>query len=203
MRSRLWHVGGMTAAPSSPFQRWRLRYGDEVFGPFDRAELETLLADGRLDRDSLLAEEGGGENWRRAGEIPELSDLFASTLLPAKAKPPRVRRRARQPDTTYLHVVYALYLAEFFTLLTALVGVIVAYVKRGEAAGTWQATHYDWQIRTFWWWLLFVVIGVVTQLIGVGFIILFLAGAWFLYRIAKGWLRLSQLRAIENPSDFF
>ena len=192
----------MTAAQSSPSQRWRLRYGDAVFGPFDRSELEALLAEGRLDRDSLLVEEGRGEDWRRAREIPELADMFASALVPAKAKPPRVRR-ANRPDTTYLHVIYALYLAEFFTLLTALVGVIVAYVKRGEAAGTWQATHYEWQIRTFWWWLLFVVIGVVTQLIGVGFIILFLAGAWFLYRIAKGWLRLSQLRAIETPSDFF
>ena len=142
----------MTEAPPPPppdSPRWRLKFGDQVFGPFDRVELEALQAEGRFSRISLLAEENRGDDWRPAGEIPELAPLFERPSVPVKAKPPRVRPGQGAPDNTMLHAVYALYAAQFVTGVTALIGVVIAYVKRGEAAGTWQATHYDWQIRTF------------------------------------------------------
>ena len=70
-------------------KRWRLKYGDQVFGPFDRAELEALLSEGRLNRSSLLAAEGEGEAWSEAGDIAELADLFASASSSARSKGPK------------------------------------------------------------------------------------------------------------------
>jgi uncharacterized membrane protein len=184
--------------PPPPGQRWRLKYGDQIFGPFDRDELKALLAEGRLDRRSLLAEEGYGESWRPAGDILELQSLFAGAA-PVRAKPPRVPIPG-QPDVGVLHLIYALYAASFFFGFTVLIGVVVAYVKRDQAGGTWQESHYDWVIRTFWWMLAFMVVGGITTWILIGFVILFAGGVWFIWRIVKGWLRLSQLRAIENPT---
>ena len=87
-------------------------------------------------------------------------------------------------------VVYALYTASLVTGITMIVGLVIAYIKRAAAAGTWLESHYRWQIRTFWWGLLWWTIGFITTLILVGFAILFAATIWFVYRIAKGWLAL-------------
>jgi len=61
-------------------------------------------------------------------------------------------------------------------VIAGIVGVIVAYVKRGEAQGTWVASHFDWLIATFWWSLLWslivVVVGGILILVLVGFIII-------------------------------
>lgn len=99
-----------------------------------------------------------------------------------------------------LHFVYALYAAAVINGLTAVVGVIIAYLKRPEAEDTWLASHYVWQIRTFWWAVLFMAIGAVTTFVMIGFVVMFAAGIWFIYRIVKGWLRLGQMRAVENPT---
>ena len=181
-------------------RRWRLKYGDQVFGPFDWAELEALLAEGRLARSTLLAAEGAGEAWAEAGDVPELADLFTSGAVPIKAKPPKIV--ADQPDPLWLHLVYALYAASVVNGFTAIVGVAIAYFKRDDAVGTWQESHYEWQMRTFWFGLLWIVIGVATTFILIGFLILAVAVVWLIYRIVKGWVRLSQLRAIEDPAAF-
>lgn len=181
-------------------KRWRLKYGDQVFGPFDRAELEALLSEGRLNRSSLLAAEGEGEVWLEAGDIAELADLFASATVPSKAKPPKIF--ADQPDPLWLHLVYALYAASVINGLTAIVGVAIAYFKRDDAIGTWQESHYDWQMRTFWFGLLLFAIGFATTFILIGFLILAAAMVWLICRIVKGWVRLGQLRAIDDPTAF-
>ena len=87
-------------------------------------------------------------------------------------------------------LVYALYTASILMGITLIGGVVVAYLKRDDAAGTWLESHYRWQIRTFWWSLLWGAIGLVTTLILVGFVVLFAAVVWFIYRVAKGWLAL-------------
>ncbi|MCG3189581.1 MAG: hypothetical protein LKCHEGNO_02049 [Burkholderiaceae bacterium] len=81
----------------------------------------------------------------------------------------------------------------------SIIAVIINYVKRGAVRGTWLDSHFGWQIRTFWYALLWaVVVAVVSApltLVIVGFgtwvIGLFLLGLWAIYRIARGWLRLS------------
>jgi uncharacterized membrane protein len=97
---------------------------------------------------------------------------------------------------TVATVVYALQAAGFFLGITWIAAVIVDYVKREDAVGTWLESHYRWQIRTFWWGLLWGVIGGILALIVIGFLILAADAIWIIYRIVKGWLRLAERRAV-------
>jgi uncharacterized membrane protein len=93
-------------------------------------------------------------------------------------------------------VVYALHAIGFFSGITWIVAVIVNYVKLDDARGTWLESHFRWQIRTFWWGLLWGVIGSVLLLILVGWLVLAAAGIWIIYRIVKGAMYLSENRAL-------
>ncbi|MCG7871283.1 MAG: hypothetical protein N0C81_14035 [Candidatus Thiodiazotropha lotti] len=92
--------------------------------------------------------------------------------------------------------VYALQAASFLFVITLLVGVIINYVKRDDVKGTWLESHFRWQIRTFWFVLLWSVIGFMTTIILVGYAILFINAVWLIYRIAKGWLSLQDEKAL-------
>jgi uncharacterized membrane protein len=114
------------------------------------------------------------------------------------------------------HVIYALHAASlvtgiigvatvvgaFLTGWPSIVAVILNYARRSDVRGTWLASHFRWQIRTFWFGLLWVVLcGVfVVATLGLGVLIawipLGLVGLWFIYRIARGWLRLGDRRAM-------
>ena len=97
---------------------------------------------------------------------------------------------------TVATVVYALQVAGFFTGIAWIVAIVVGYVKKDDAKDTWLESHFSWQIRTFWWGLLWGVIGGITTLILVGFAILFAAAVWIVYRIAKGWLSLAENKPV-------
>ncbi len=77
--------------------------------------------------------------------------------------------------------------------MTALVGVIINYVKLDDVRGTWiEPPHFRWQIRTFWIGLLWTVIGgVITTMLIVGWFILLGIAIWVIYRIVKGALALN------------
>lgn len=85
-------------------------------------------------------------------------------------------------------IIYFLYAASLFAGVTAIVAIIINYIKRDEVAGTWLESHFRWQMRTFWFSLLWAVIGMVTTVIGIGVVILITAGIWAIYRIVKGML---------------
>ena len=87
--------------------------------------------------------------------------------------------------------VYILQALSFFFGLTAIVGVVINYVKKDEAVGTVYESHFDWQIRTFWWGLAWAVIGFILAFELVGFAIMFVAWIWAIYRVVKGWLKLN------------
>jgi uncharacterized membrane protein len=99
---------------------------------------------------------------------------------------------------TIVTVVYALQALGLLlpVVLPWIVGVVIDYVKREDARGTWLESHFRWQIRTFWWSLLWAVIGGVLLLVLIGWLVLAVAGIWVLYRIVKGWLRLAEQREI-------
>ena len=86
----------------------------------------------------------------------------------------------------------------------SIIAVILNYVKRGEAQGTWLESHFAWQIRTFWFALLWActifIAGLPLTLILVGFAIwgvgLFMLGIWAIYRITRGWIALRDHHAI-------
>ena len=93
-------------------------------------------------------------------------------------------------------VVYLLQALSFLWGITAIVGVIVNYVKRDDARGTVYESHFDWQIRTFWWGLLWGVAGAILIFVVVGFFILGAAWIWAIYRVVKGWLKLTESKPV-------
>jgi uncharacterized membrane protein len=86
----------------------------------------------------------------------------------------------------------------------SIIAVIINYVKRGDARGTWLESHFSWQIRTFWyavlWSCLVFFAGLPLTLVVIGFGIwaigFFILGIWAIYRIANGWMRLSERRPV-------
>jgi uncharacterized membrane protein len=92
------------------------------------------------------------------------------------------------------------------TGLLGIVGVIVCYVKRDDAAGTWVASHLTWLIRTFWWsllwavlgWLVMLTLGLILIGIPIALAIWFVAGLWVIYRVVRGYLLFKDSRAIPG-----
>jgi uncharacterized membrane protein len=88
----------------------------------------------------------------------------------------------------------------FLTGWPSIIAVILNYVKRSEARGTWLESHFRWQIRTFWFGLLWIVLCVlfIVGTLGIGILIAWLpmglVGLWFIYRIVRGWMALSHDR---------
>ncbi len=97
---------------------------------------------------------------------------------------------------TITTIVYALQAASFVIGLTFIAGVVVNYIKKEDVQGTWLASHFDWQIRTFWFGLLWSVLGFFSLILLVGYFILIANAIWIVYRIIKGWLRLSEGKAM-------
>jgi uncharacterized membrane protein len=120
---------------------------------------------------------------------------------------------------SYTHWMYALHAASalmgVFTAATvigqfvfgipSIIAVVMNYVKRDEARGTWLESHFSWQLRTFWFALLaFLAIGLfslpLVLLLGLGILTwmlgAFLVGIWIIYRVARGWLRLKDGNAV-------
>ena len=118
------------------------------------------------------------------------------------------------------HVVYALHAAglalgafgaatvigSFLFGWPSIIAVIINYIYRGEARGTWLESHFDWQIRTFWyglaWALLVGLVSLPLTLVIIGFgtwaVGMFLLGVWAIYRITRGWLRLDANQPIRT-----
>ena len=72
-----------------------------------------------------------------------------------------------------------------------MVAVILNYVKNADAKGSWLESHFRWQIRTFWFTLLWIVVGVVLVYMLIGIPILVAATIWLIYRVVKGWMFLA------------
>jgi uncharacterized membrane protein len=88
----------------------------------------------------------------------------------------------------------------FLTGWPSLIAVILNYVKRGDARGTWLESHFRWQIRTFWFGLLWVSLCLIFIIVtlGLGALIAWIplvgVGLWFIYRVVRGWLALAGRR---------
>jgi uncharacterized membrane protein len=86
----------------------------------------------------------------------------------------------------------------------SIIAVVINYVKRGEARGTFLESHFRWQIRTFWFALLWCVIGGVLFVTFLGIPlavgVFFATGVWVIYRIARGWLALRDRKPMYTNS---
>jgi uncharacterized membrane protein len=130
---------------------------------------------------------------------------------------PQPLREPLPSAMTVAHLVYALHtvaivvgivgaatvVGSFVGSLPSIAAVICNYMKRSDARGTWVSTHYQWQIRTFWWAVLWALIGwaLVLTIIGVvvGVPVLIALTLWLIYRIGRGWLRLRDRRPMYTP----
>jgi uncharacterized membrane protein len=110
------------------------------------------------------------------------------SAMNALKQPPNERRLQYLKKITTL--VYLLQAASFLIGVTFLVALIISYVKRPDVEGTFLASHFTWQIRTFWYGLLWGLIGIISHFFLIGYLILAANTVWMLYRIIKGWLRL-------------
>lgn len=109
-------------------------------------------------------------------------------------------RREAGRDTAVL--VYLLQLLGLVTVLTAIAGVIVNYVKWDDVRGTWLESHFRWQVRTFWFSLLWGLVGWLLAFIGIGFLILAGVTVWYLYRAVRGWVLLNERREAAPLNAF-
>lgn len=119
---------------------------------------------------------------------------------------------------TWTHVIYALHSASLLTGILgaativgafligwpSIIAVILNYVKRSDARGTWLETHFRWQIRTFWFGLLWVglcamfVVGTLFIGLIIAWLPLGIVALWFIYRIARGWIALTDRRPMPT-----
>jgi len=122
----------------------------------------------------------------------------------------------REGLITLAHVIYGLHAFSALTgllspamIVTAflsgwpsIIAVILNYVKRAEVRGTWLDSHFSWQIRTFWFALLYLAVGAVAFItmigIPVALVLWFATGIWVLYRIIRGWLALSSQKVLPQ-----
>ena len=93
-------------------------------------------------------------------------------------------------------VCYALYALSFLVGITAIAAIILDYIKREDARGTWVESHYTWQIRTFWIGLLLSLVFWLLSFLLIGIPLLIALYIWMIYRVVKGWLRLYEGRTV-------
>lgn len=98
----------------------------------------------------------------------------------------------------------ALIITAFLTGWPSIIAVIINYIKRDEVRGTYLDSHFGWQIRTFWYTLLWLVIAAIlfATVIGVflAYILAVGAGLWVVYRIIRGWVALNEGRPVPVSS---
>lgn len=104
-------------------------------------------------------------------------------------------------STSNAKLVYILYLVGIIIGVTGLVGVIMAYINRGDGPD-WLDTHYQFQIRTFWIGLLYMVLGTVLAVVFIGYVILLFWLIWLIVRCVKGLKQLDKNEAVVNPTSW-
>lgn len=119
---------------------------------------------------------------------------------------------------TLTHVIYALHafavvsgvvgssvtvIGSFVASLPSILAVILNYVKRGAVRGTWLESHFRWQIRTFWFALLWIVLAFwlafTVIAIPIALVLVVVATLWIIYRVIRGWLNLLDRRGMPMP----
>ena len=109
------------------------------------------------------------------------------------------------PDNTarnFTWITYAMYALGLFTGLFAVVGVIMAYAKRGEFTNTIYYDHMQYLIRTFWISLIGAIVGFLLLIILIGWVLLIAVTIWYIYRIVMGAIRLNDGQRVSTTSWF-
>jgi len=93
------------------------------------------------------------------------------------------------------------FIAPLFGLL-GIAAVVICYVKRNDAQGSWVVSHYTWMIRTFWFSLLWSLIGWALVFTLVGIVIAIplwlVVSVWILYRVIRGYLYFKDSKVVPG-----
>jgi uncharacterized membrane protein len=105
------------------------------------------------------------------------------------------------PDDKLKNLTQLVYILQAISLVvgvTSIAGLILNYLKRDEVKGTYLESHFAWQMKTFWFALLGVILGWLLAIVLIGFLILGVVGLWYIYRIVKGWLAFNDGKELSN-----
>ena len=106
--------------------------------------------------------------------------------------------RNLKKDIELTHIIYGLMAVGFITGgLGTLAAIIINYIKVDDVKGTWLESHFRWQMRTFWWGLLWAFLCALLMFVVIGIFLIFVVAVWVIYRIAKGWIRLNDSKPME------
>ena len=105
-------------------------------------------------------------------------------------------------DRTYVMAMYALLALGLLTFVMPVAGIILAYVKRGDMSDSVYNNHADYLIKTFWGGLAGFILSKLAALIGLGAVVLFLVSVWFVYRLAAGFIKLTDNKRMSLDTWF-
>ena len=124
-----------------------------------------------------------------------------SDQQPEDQKPGDLQQEAEswiEPGQKNVQLVFILYLVSLATLLTLIIGMVMAYMNRGNTTEPWIDNLYTYAIRTFWMAILYGFISAITSFILIGFLLMFLTAIWFVIRCLKGLQAASRREPIKN-----
>jgi uncharacterized membrane protein len=136
----------------------------------------------------------------------------------AASNPTVVDARPSASLVSWTQIIYALHAVSLLTGILgaatvvgafligwpSVIAVVMNYIKRGDARGTWLDSHFRWQLRTFWFGLLWAALCLVfvVATLGIGFVVVWIPlgilTVWFIYRVARGWSALSSSRPMYS-----
>ncbi|PNU03569.1 DUF4870 family protein [Novosphingobium guangzhouense] len=99
-------------------------------------------------------------------------------------------------------IINLLYLASYVTGVTGIVGIVLAYVWRGDAKAAWEVSHYEYAIRTFWLFFLGIVIGTILTIVLIGIPILIAVSVLVIVRCVLSILNAQKQVPMPNPGSW-
>ncbi len=129
-----------------------------------------------------------------------MTDAAPPTPPPSPSPPPATSGGFDMNRPT---IISLLYLSSFILGITALIGVILAFVWKGEPHEDWEATHYQYLINTFWIGLVGTIVGVVTMIVLVGFLVLLATVALCVVRSVLSLINAQKRAPMPNPGTLF
>lgn len=101
-------------------------------------------------------------------------------------------------NTSSAKINYILYLTAILFGLLAVVGLVFAYTKRGPENPEWLNSHYNFQIATFWYGLVYLIVGALLSIVIIGWLIILFWVVWLIVRCVKGMNALDMAKPIEG-----
>lgn len=138
-------------------------------------------------------------------EIPPQPAPRASPDMPPAASPqaePGPAPASAGFEFNHPTVISLLYLSAFVLGVTGIVGVVLAYVWKSESHAEWEASHYAYLIRTFWLWLIGMVVGAVLLIVLIGFLVWLAVAVLVVVRCVLSLVAAQKHEPMPNPETW-